>query len=78
MYESVGGLHPFFTSYDPGRFKLGRRRTEMPPFEEKPFRSGAESGKESAEITIRMGHPRVRPHVVPFAGKTGELTSRTS
>ncbi len=48
----------------------------MPPFEEKPFRSGAESGKESAEITIRMGHPRVRPHVVPFAGKTGELTKQ--
>src|SRR5262245_4919920 len=46
----------------------------MPSFEEKPFRSEAESAKEPAEVFIRMGHPRVRPHVVPFAGKTGELT----
>jgi hypothetical protein len=48
----------------------------MPPFDEKPFRSDAESGKEPAEITIRIGHPRVRPHVVPFVGKTGELTKQ--
>jgi hypothetical protein len=46
----------------------------MPPFEEKPFRSDAESDKEPTEVFVRMGHPRVRPHVVPFAGKTGELT----
>ena len=46
----------------------------MPPFEEKPFRSPAESGKEPSEIFVRIGHPRVRPHVVPLAGKTGELT----
>ena len=48
----------------------------MPPFDEKPFRSDAESGKEPADVLIRMGHPRVRPHVVPFAGKTGELTKQ--
>ncbi len=46
----------------------------MPPLDEKPFRSEKESGAEPAEIHIRMGHPRVRPHVVPAIGKTGELT----
>jgi len=46
----------------------------MPPFEEKPFRSREESEKEPAEVHIRMGHPRVRAHVVPVAGKTGDLT----
>jgi hypothetical protein len=46
----------------------------MPPFDEKPFRSEEESVREPAEVHIRMGHPRVRPHVVPAAGKTGELT----
>jgi len=48
----------------------------MPPFDEKPFRSEAESSKEPAEVFIRIGHPRVRPHVVPFAGRTGELTKQ--
>ena len=46
----------------------------MPPFEEKPFRSREESNREPAGLFIRMGHPRVRAHVVPVAGKTGELT----
>jgi len=38
--------------------------------DEKPFRTEA----EPADIEIRMGLPRVRPHVVPAAGKTGPLT----
>jgi hypothetical protein len=42
--------------------------------DEKPFRSEDESDSEPAEAFIRMGHPRVRPHVVPTAGKAGELT----
>jgi hypothetical protein len=42
------------------------------PLDEKPFRSDA----EPADTRIRMGHPRVRPHVVPAPGKTGELTKR--
>ena len=46
----------------------------MSPLEEKPFRSQAESDKGPTEVHIRMGHPRVRAHVVPFAGKTSELT----
>jgi hypothetical protein len=46
----------------------------MPPLDEKPFRSEKESATEPSEVHIRMGHPRVRPHVVPAAGKTGELT----
>ena len=46
----------------------------MPPLEEKPFRSEKESDREPAEIRIRMGHPRVRPHVVPSSSKTGEPT----
>lgn len=46
----------------------------MAPFEEKPFRSEEEAAREPAEVHIRMGHPRVRPHVVPVAGKTGDLT----
>jgi hypothetical protein len=48
----------------------------MPPLDEKPFRSEAESGRDPAEIHIRMGHPRVRPHVVPARGTTGEPTRR--
>ena len=43
----------------------------MPPLEEKPFRSDNE--KEPAEVHIFMGHPQVRAHVVPAAGKTGNL-----
>ena len=44
------------------------------PLDEKPFRSENESASEPTEVFIRVGHPRVRPHVVPAAGKTGELT----
>ena len=46
----------------------------MASFDEKPFRSEEESAGEPAEVHIRMGQPRVRPHVVPAAGKTGALT----
>src|SRR5215470_13027974 len=46
----------------------------MAPFEEKPFRSKEESNKEPATAFIRISHPQVRAHVVPAAGKTGELT----
>lgn len=46
----------------------------MHTFEGRPFRSEGESAGEPAELHIRMGHPRVRPHVVPFPGKTGNLT----
>jgi|SRR5450432_1682866 len=46
----------------------------MPPLDEKPFRSEKESDREPAEIRILMGHPRVRPRVVPVSGKTDELT----
>jgi hypothetical protein len=45
----------------------------MPPLDEKPFRSEAEPD-EPSQVNIRMGHPRVRPHVVPAEGKTGDLT----
>ena len=38
--------------------------------DEKPFRSDT----EPADIQVHMGHPQVRPHVVPAAGKTGVLT----
>jgi hypothetical protein len=48
----------------------------MPPFEEKPFRSEKEAAKEPAEVHIHMGQARVRPHVVPVAGATGELTKQ--
>jgi hypothetical protein len=37
---------------------------------EKPFRAD----QEPADARIRMGSPRVRAHVVPAAGKTGDLT----
>ena len=37
------------------------------PYEEKAFRSEDES-PEPTGVHIRMGHPRVRPHVVPAAG----------
>ena len=42
------------------------------PLDEKPFRSDT----EPADIQVHMGHPQVRPHVVPAPGKTGELTKR--
>jgi len=44
----------------------------MPPLDEKPFRSEAES-EEPSQVYIRIGHPRVRAHVVPAAGKTGDV-----
>ena len=44
------------------------------PLDEKPFRSENESASEPTEVFIRVGHPKVRPHVVPAAGKTGDLT----
>jgi hypothetical protein len=44
------------------------------PYDEKSFRSADEAETEPTAIHIRMGHPRVRPHVIPVAGKTGELT----
>ena len=34
--------------------------------EDKPFRSDDEEAGESVPVHIRMGHPRVRPHVVPL------------
>ena len=46
----------------------------MSPFDEKPFRSEKEAAGEPEEVFIRMSHPRVRPHVVLAAGKSGELT----
>ena len=45
----------------------------MPPLDEKPFRSAGESD-EPSRVHIQMGQPRIRPHVVPAAGKTGDLT----
>lgn len=44
----------------------------MAPFDEKPFRSEKEPDKDTAGIRILMGHPRVRPHVVPDPGLAGE------
>ncbi len=46
----------------------------MAPYDEKPFRAESEAANEPSEVHIRMGHPRVRPHVVPAEGKTGDLT----
>src|SRR6476659_6000766 len=42
------------------------------PLDETPFRSD----NEPTEIFVRMGRPRVRPHVVHAAGKSGELTKQ--
>jgi hypothetical protein len=44
------------------------------PYDEKSFRSADEAAFEPTEVHVRMGHPRVRPHVVALDGKTGELT----
>jgi hypothetical protein len=45
--------------------------------EEKPFRSEQElSAGEPTDVFVRMGHPRVRPHVVPVSSKTGPLTKQ--
>jgi hypothetical protein len=46
------------------------------PYEEKPFRSNAEATTEPTEVHIRMGHPRVRPHVVAGADKTGDALTK--
>ena len=46
------------------------------PLDEKPFRSEKESSSEPAEVFIRMGYPRVRPHVVSAAGKADALTKQ--
>ena len=46
----------------------------MSPLDEKPFRSEDESPSEASDVSISMGYPRVRPHVVPAPGKTGALT----
>ncbi len=45
------------------------------PLEEKPFRSETEGSAAPTEIHVRIGHPRVRPHVVPAAGKTEAPTA---
>ena len=29
---------------------------------------------DTVAVTVRVGRPRVRPHVVPMSGKTGQLT----
>jgi hypothetical protein len=48
----------------------------MSPLNEKPFRSERESSTEPVEVRIRMGRPRVRPHVVPVAGRNGDVTGQ--
>ena len=45
------------------------------PLEEKPFRSEKEPSEDVTGVHIRMGHPRVRPHVVPAEGKGADLTA---
>lgn len=45
----------------------------MPPYEEKAFSSPEDAAAEPVAAHVRMSHPRVRPHVVPAAGKTGNL-----
>jgi hypothetical protein len=32
-----------------------------------------ECSDDTVAVTVRVGHPRVRPHVVPMDGKTGRL-----
>ena len=46
------------------------------PLEEKPFRSEAEESAAATEVHVRIGHPRVRPHVVSSAGKDETPTAR--
>lgn len=41
------------------------------PLDEKPFRAEDEEG-EPVQVHVRMGHPRVRPHVVPMTKGTGK------
>ena len=43
--------------------------------DERPFRSEGEfTAGEPTDVYIRMGKPRVRPHVVPVSSRTGPLT----
>lgn len=44
----------------------------MATLDEKPFRSDKEPERDPAEVRIRMGNPRVRPHVVPVSGLAGQ------
>ena len=46
----------------------------MHSFDERPFRSDQEPDRDPEDVSIRMGDPRVRPHVVPASSRTGELT----
>ena len=48
----------------------------MHSYDEKPFRSDQEPDREPEEVSIRMGDPRVRPHVVAAPGKTGALSKQ--
>ena len=45
----------------------------MPPLDEKPFRNEVEPD-ETSHVNVQIGLPRVRPHVVPAEGKSGDLT----
>src|SRR4030095_12617873 len=44
--------------------------------EERPFRSQEESAPELTDVSVRMGQPRVRPHVAPVSRQTGPLTKQ--
>src|SRR5579864_6349496 len=58
-------------------FRCGRGpEATMSFYEDKEFRSAKESGKEPAQVFIRMGHPRIRAHVIPISGATEEPTTR--
>jgi hypothetical protein len=46
------------------------------PLDEKPFRSEDEDAGDPVPVHIRMGHPRVRPHVVPM-NKGASLATTT-
>jgi hypothetical protein len=46
----------------------------MSQLDEKAFRSEEESADEFLNTHVTMSDARVRPHVVPVSGKTGELT----
>jgi hypothetical protein len=46
----------------------------MSQLDEKAFRSEEESGDDFVNTHITMGDPRVRPHVIPPASKTADLT----
>jgi hypothetical protein len=46
------------------------------PYEEKSFRSESEAANAPTEVHIRMGQPRVRPHVTPAANTAPEALTR--